>query len=74
MSSKGQVTIPLDVRNALRLREGDKLRFVVHEDGVASLELEMAESPFDIWAGALREDEGRTVEEIVSELQEERGW
>jgi len=33
LTSKGQVTIPKDVRERLRLRTGDKLDFQVEEDG-----------------------------------------
>ena len=32
LTSKGQVTIPKDVRDALRLRQGDRLEFVVEDD------------------------------------------
>lgn len=37
MTSKGQVTIPKDVRERLRLRTGDKLCFQVEEDGSARI-------------------------------------
>jgi AbrB family looped-hinge helix DNA binding protein len=33
MTSKGQVTIPKDIRDALRLKAGDKLDFQVQPDG-----------------------------------------
>lgn len=37
LTSKGQVTIPKTVRDALRLREGDKVDFMVTENGEALL-------------------------------------
>lgn len=33
VTSKGQVTLPKEVRERLRLREGDKIRFTAEEDG-----------------------------------------
>ena len=33
ISSKGRITIPSDVRRKVGLRRGDRLRFVVMEDG-----------------------------------------
>jgi AbrB family looped-hinge helix DNA binding protein len=37
MTSKGQLTIPADVRRKLRLRAGDKVRFEDAEDGSVRL-------------------------------------
>ena len=34
ISSKGQVTIPIDIRKRLKLKEGDKIIFVEEDDRV----------------------------------------
>ena len=33
LTSKGQVTVPAEIRKQLKLRVGDRLDFVLHEDG-----------------------------------------
>ena len=37
VTSKGQVTIPKEVRDALRLGTGDRVAFIVRGDGVVEL-------------------------------------
>ena len=43
VTSKGQVTIPKEVRDRLRIGTGDRLSFVVREDGVVELRPETAD-------------------------------
>ena len=38
LSSKGQITIPVEVRRHLHLSEGDKLSFVIEDEGGVRLE------------------------------------
>lgn len=33
LTSKGQITVPKDVRDALHLEPGDQLDFIIQEDG-----------------------------------------
>ncbi len=53
MTSKGQITIPVEVRKRLGLGQGDRVEFIL-EDGAAVLRPLRAEpDPFDAYAGAL---------------------
>lgn len=53
VSSKGQVTIPQEVRQRLGLQQGDKVEFVI-ENGVTILRpARSSENPFVAYAGAL---------------------
>jgi AbrB family looped-hinge helix DNA binding protein len=40
LTSKGQITIPKDVREALALEPGDRLSFELREDGIVELRAE----------------------------------
>jgi antitoxin PrlF len=40
LTSKGQITIPKEVREALGLHTGDRLAFRLRDDGVVSVEAE----------------------------------
>jgi AbrB family looped-hinge helix DNA binding protein len=55
MTSKGQLTVPLDIRRALGLERGDTVSFELHEAGVL---LRPARSPASL-RGALR---GRSLD------------
>lgn len=37
MSSKGQITVPQEIREALRLQKGDRVSFRMRKDGVVEL-------------------------------------
>lgn len=72
ITSKGQVTIPKDVRAALGVKEGDTLVFEV-ENGGARVSVIRKPVSFADYEGAWREGEGMTWEEINAEIRELRG-
>lgn len=37
MTSKGQITVPVEIRRALKLETGDRVDFLLREDGVVEL-------------------------------------
>ena len=53
MSSKGQVTVPQEIRTRLGLREGDRLEFVLDGDRTIVRPARIAANPFEKYAGAL---------------------
>jgi AbrB family looped-hinge helix DNA binding protein len=50
VTSKGQVTVPVEVRRLLGLKPGEHLRFEPHADGIR-LVRDAAESVFEKWRG-----------------------
>ncbi len=62
VSSKGQITVPLEVCKRLGLKQGSRVEFVI-KDGITFLQpLHDEENPFLEYAGALNALEG--VDEI----------
>ena len=75
VSSKGQVTVPIEVSHRLGLKEGDRVEFV-YEDGRTVLRPAQTEkNPFTAYLGAL--PAFSTLEEInawVSEMRDDDPW
>ena len=73
VTSKGQVTIPIEVRKALGVKAGDKLRFVA-EDGGFRVVREVEENVFEKWRGIGNfPGMGNGREAIVKYFREMRG-
>ena len=73
ISSKGQVTIPQEVRLRLGLQEGDRVEFVVEGERTLIRPARQVHNPFERYAGALGTFPGG-AEEInawVAELRDE---
>lgn len=75
VTSKGQLTIPKEVRRALGVREGDSLVFDVGDDG-EEVRVRVARKPvsFADYEGAWREGKGMSLEEINEYMRELRGY
>ena len=72
LTSKGQITVPIEVRKALGLRTGDRLAFRLHEDGTVGVEAETV----DLLSlrGALRPKvKGVTVEAMKEAVRRSAG-
>jgi AbrB family looped-hinge helix DNA binding protein len=75
MSSKGQVTVPIEVRHRLGLKEGVRVEFVL-EDGRTFLRpARLKENPFTAYLGAL--PAFSSLDEInawLRDLREDDAW
>ncbi len=68
ITTKGQVTIPKEVRERLGLRPGDELEFT-EEDGVFRLRKRLPPNPLRKYRGYLKEFAERDPDELVQELR-----
>ena len=53
VSSKGQVTIPLEIRNRLGIKEGDRLEFVIEGEKTVLRPARGNPNPFTKYVGVL---------------------
>jgi AbrB family looped-hinge helix DNA binding protein len=53
ISSKGQITVPLEIRNRLGLKKGDRVEFVVDDNRTTIRPARAPENPFVKYVGAL---------------------
>lgn len=68
ITSKGQITIPRDVRSRLDLHVGDALEFVEDEHGYR-IQKVLVGSPFAAYRGFLTHLKGRGPDDIVEEMR-----
>ena len=72
ISSKGQVTVPLEIRHRLGLKQGDRVEFVVENGQTIIRPARGSENPFTKYVGALPVFEGtREVNAWVRSLRDE---
>jgi antitoxin PrlF len=68
VTSKGQVTIPKEIRERLGVRSGDAVGFEERE-GVLVITKAVTKSPFDKWVGRLTHLKGKRSDEVVKEAR-----
>jgi antitoxin PrlF len=66
LTSKAQTTIPLPVRNALRLAEGDELAYAIEDDRVilTKADRRVAEDPFATFSEWSSEADARAYADL----------
>jgi antitoxin PrlF len=73
VTSKGQITIPVDVRKSLGVKPGDKLRFEPQEGGFRVVR-EIEENVFEKWRGIGIEGIEPGPEGVLAYMRELRGY
>ena len=68
ITSKGQATIPKDVRLRLGIRPGDEIEFVEEEDGFRVRKW-MPASPFEKYRGYLKHLKGQDPDRLVEQMR-----
>ena len=77
VTSKGQITIPIDIRRKLGVKEGDKILFVEEQGRIIMMNSSMdalrkAQAAFTGEAERLGLRDEQDVADLVSELRRER--
>ena len=73
VSTKGQVTIPQEVRVRLGLKEGDRVEFVTEGEKTLIRPARSPENPFDAYIGVLGRFPGgmKGMKKWISDLRDE---
>jgi AbrB family looped-hinge helix DNA binding protein len=73
LSSKGQVTIPLEIRHRLGLVAGDKVEFAIEGDQTVIRPLRSEENPFEKYVGILGSFPGgeEGIKKWVSDMRDD---
>ena len=77
VTSKGQITIPIDIRRRLGVKEGDKILFIEEQGKIVMMNSSMealrkAQSAFAGEAERLGLKDEQDVTDLVNELRRER--
>ena len=68
VTSKGQVTIPKEIRDKLGVHTGEDVGFE-EKEGLLVISKVVTKSPFDKWVGKLKHLEGQRSDDLVREAR-----
>jgi len=75
ISSKGQVTVPIEVRHRLGLREGDRVEFVFEEGRTVLRPARTEKNPFTAYLGAFPAFSSREeINACTRDLRDDEPW
>ncbi len=70
ISTKGQVTIPIDIRSELGAKPGDQIEFIKHNNEIVVRVARTKDNPFDQWIGRFPLPKGQDAVTWVRELRD----
>ena len=79
VSANGQITVPVEIRRALKLREGDKVLFLRRENGeviignASALAIREAQQAFAGVAESIGNPSEEEIQSWVNEIRYEKG-
>ena len=73
LTSKGQITIPVEIRRTLGVKPGDRLRFEAHDGGIR-LVRDIDEDVFEKWRGIGIDGIASGREGVNASMRELRGY
>ena len=68
ITSKGQITIPKELREKIGLEPGKEVYFE-EKEGLFYIKKGIKKSPFDRWMGYLKNKSGQSPDEILEKLR-----
>lgn len=68
MTSKGQITVPKQVRDRLGVGQGEEVGFY-EKNGIFFIKKNVPASPFDKWVGHLRGGKRKKTDTVVEEMR-----
>jgi AbrB family looped-hinge helix DNA binding protein len=72
ISSKGQVTVPQEIRNRAGLSAGDRVEFVVENGNILFRPLRSETNPFEKYSGILKHFRSRKeIKGWIAEMRDE---
>jgi antitoxin PrlF len=74
ITSKGQITLPINIRRELNLKTGDKLIFDKNRDNDLTIRPGRKGNPFEKYRGIGNEGIGSGLEEINKHIRDIRGF
>jgi antitoxin PrlF len=73
LTSKGQITVPVEIRKRLGLRKGDQIEFVAEDRRTIIRRAAPIENPLEKYIGALPAFKSRKeINDWISEMREDR--
>jgi AbrB family looped-hinge helix DNA binding protein len=73
VTSKGQITVPVEIRRSLGVKPGDTIRFEQQEGGIRVVR-DGDENPFEKWRGIGIPGIGSGREGVLAYMRELRGY